>query len=119
MSFTFCYFFLLFTNCFTDGMLTPSVYGMVVATRGTSSSEWKWRSGSKLNFISVKADSPFVDSDGLVVDPRQKPSDLYREVMQAATLQQEWVLFLCCGVGMLNSARSIFAIVEADAVLPP
>ena len=93
---------ILFTNFSTDGMLTPSVYGMVVATRGTSSTEWKWCNGSKLNFLSVKADSLFLDSDGLVVDKRQKPSDLYKEVMQAATLQQEWVLFLCCGIGMFN-----------------
>ena len=82
-------------------MLTPSVHGMIVACKGDH--EWKWRNGSKLNMVAVKGDSKFLDGDGEILDPAQKPKSLYTELIQASTIEQDWILFLCCGIGTVLS----------------
>ena len=73
--------------------------GMVIANRSMPQ-KWHWQSGKGLNFVSVKGDSPYRDTDGLVVDEEQKPTEFYQELLHAATLPQQWVLDICCGTGM-------------------
>ena len=60
---------------FTEGILTSSMIGMVIANRSMPQ-KWHWQSGKGLNFVSVKGDSPYRDTDGLVVDEEQKPTEL-------------------------------------------
>ena len=69
---------------------------MVIACK-TTPPEWKW-SGCG-NFVSVSKDRPYFDGDGVIVDADQKPLEIYTQILQATTLQQQWVLDICSGTG--------------------
>ncbi len=85
----------------TGGVLTPSVGGIVIANLNIPK-EWQWseKQVHSANFLTVKQDPKFRDTEGSVVDDDQKPTELYSEIISAASQPQEWILDLCCGTGM-------------------
>ncbi|KAJ8028769.1 hypothetical protein HOLleu_31103 [Holothuria leucospilota] len=78
-------------------LLKDCVKGVTLATRGLDYNIL-WKGKHNRNYLEVDMDPSF-RSDGLVVDPTQKPLDLYKELVVALTTPKQWVIDACSGTG--------------------
>ena len=74
--------------------MAQSVFGLVIAN-SVAPSTWPWKG----NLVTVKKTKKYTDAEGVEVDNEEKPVELYKEIIESASHEQQWVLDLCCGTG--------------------